>query len=131
VSTIVVADDNPLNFELARDVLQSAGHEVLSAKDGTQAIDSVRSLQVDLVLLELRLPNADGLQVLNTIRTDPVLRQIRVLVVSADPTSGVREWVIRAGADGYLAKPFKVKELVREVERLLQLTPELSVGLSP
>jgi DNA-binding response OmpR family regulator len=43
----------------------------------------------------------------------------------------VREWVIRAGADGYLAKPFKVKELVREVERLLQLTPELSVGLSP
>lgn len=127
----MVADDNPLNFELARDVLRAAGHEVLSAKDGTQAIDSVRSLQVDLVLLELRLPNADGLQVLNTIRTDPVLRQIRVLVVSADPTSGVREWVIRAGADGYLAKPFKVKELVREVERLLQLTPELSVGLSP
>lgn len=124
MSSILVAEDNPLNFELARDVLQRDGHTIHWARDGVEAIDRLRSLYVDLVLLDLHLPTIDGMQVLYTIRADPALRGMRVLVVSADAMPGVREWVLREGADAFLAKPFKVKELVSEVGHLLSRSTE-------
>jgi CheY-like chemotaxis protein len=120
VASILVAEDNPLNFELVRDVLQSTGHTINWAKDGAETLDRLRSLHVDLLLLDLHLPGIDGMGVLATIRKDRDLRRLPVLVISADAMAGVSESVLNEGADAYLAKPFKVKELIRQVEYLLR-----------
>ena len=119
MASILVAEDNPLNFELVRDVLQSTGHTISWARDGAEALERLRSLHVDLLLLDLHLPGVDGMEVLATIRKDRDLRRLPVLVISADAMAGVSESVLNEGADAYLAKPFKVKELIRQVEYLL------------
>jgi len=126
VASILVAEDNPLNFELVRDVLQSTGHAINWARDGAEALERVRSLHVDLLLLDLHLPGVDGMEVLTTIRGDRRLKRLPVLVISADAMTGVSEWVLRSGADSYLAKPFKVKDLIQRVEDLLQTAGAVS-----
>jgi CheY-like chemotaxis protein len=122
----MVAEDNPLNYELVRDVLQTTGHAIHWARDGGEALDRLRSHHVDILLLDLHLPGVDGMEVLTTLRADAGLNGLRVLVISADAMNGVREWVLDAGADAYLAKPFKVKDLLDHVDRLLRRSAAVS-----
>ena len=126
MASILYAEDNPLNFELVRDVLQATGHTINWAKDGSEALDRLHSHHIDLLLLDLHLPGVDGMEVLGSIRRDRVLNRLPVLVISADAMAGVSEWVLSGGADGYLAKPFKVKDLIQRVEYLLSSASAVS-----
>ena len=119
MAEILVAEDNPLNFELVRDILEADGHAVSWAKDGEEAVDEAHRQPFDLVLLDLHMPRLDGLQVLEAIRSDEKLRLVKVVVVSADAMGGVAEVVLGAGADGYLTKPLEIHTLLAEVERQL------------
>jgi CheY-like chemotaxis protein len=120
VASILYAEDNPLNFELVRDVLQATGHAIHWAKDGAEALDRLKALHIDLLLLDLHLPGVDGMEVLSAVRKDRALSRLPVLVITADAMAGVSEWVLKEGADRYLAKPFKVKDLIQHVEYLLR-----------
>lgn len=126
MASILVAEDNALNFELVRDVLQATGHVINWSRDGSETLDRLRSLHVDLLLLDLHLPGIDGMEVLTTVRNDRFYGHLPVLVISADAMAGVGDWVLSRGADGYLAKPFKVKDLIRQVEYLLRSESAIS-----
>jgi adenylate cyclase len=103
---ILVVDDDPLNRSILRRGLERQGHGVTTAEDGLEALAAMRAGEVDLVLLDIVMPNLDGFGVLDAMKADPALRDIPVIMISAvdDHESVIR--CIEAGAEDHLPKPF-------------------------
>ena len=115
--TILVVDDEPKIARLARDYLEHAGYAVLTAGDGTSAVQSVRTRHPDLVVLDLGLPGLDGLGVLRAIRTSG---STPVVVLTARDTELDKLLGLELGADDYVTKPFSPRELVARVRPVLR-----------
>jgi len=105
-SRILVVDDNASNRELLKRRLERQGHSVALAENGSRSLEMLREAPFDLILLDLLMPDISGFDVLSILKSDPALRDIPVIVISAlnEIDSIVR--CIQAGADDYLAKPF-------------------------
>ena len=116
LADVLVAEDNPLNFELVRDLLDARGHAVEWARDGEEALRLARTGRFDLLLLDLHMPRLDGLEVIRAIRAEPPERPLKVIALTADAMVGVREDLFAAGVDGYLSKPLDLGALIREME---------------
>jgi CheY-like chemotaxis protein len=116
LADVLVAEDNPLNFELVRDLLDARGHSVEWARDGEEALRLARTGRFDLLLLDLHMPRLDGLEVIRAIRAEPPDRPLKVIALTADAMVGVREDLFAAGVDGYLSKPLDLGALIREME---------------
>jgi len=115
-SRVLVAEDNPLNFELVRDLLDARGHEVEWARDGEEALRLASTGRFQLLLLDLHMPKLDGLEVVRAVRANPPPEPLKVIALTADAMVGVREDLFQAGVDGYLSKPLELAALVREME---------------
>jgi two-component system cell cycle response regulator DivK len=116
---ILVAEDNEINFELVRDLLEVDGHIVQWARDGIQALHALKADHFDLLLLDLHLPRLSGTDLLRSLRAEEATKYLRVIVLTADAMVGTQEAVRAAGADGFLTKPFDVSTFRRTVEDLL------------
>jgi adenylate cyclase len=103
---ILAVDDSADNRELLSRYLTRAGHEVLTASNGSQALDTLSVHEVDLVLLDLIMPGMDGSEVLNQIKANPAWRATPVIVISGQQDMDGIISCIEAGADDYLFKPF-------------------------
>jgi len=114
---ILVVEDNELNMKLFRDVLVAKGFRALEATTGGEAIDLAVEQTPDLVLMDIQLPDADGVDVLRRLRTDDRTAAIPVLAVTAQAMQGDRERFLAAGFDGYVSKPLHVGELIDTVRR--------------
>jgi two-component system, cell cycle response regulator DivK len=119
MSTILVAEDNLVNRELMREILESRGHEVIEACDGQEALDKLEQSSPDLVLLDIQMPVLDGYAVLQKIRGNNRFAALRVLAVTAYAMHGNREQVLAAGFDGYLSKPIDIAVLTKELREFL------------
>jgi putative two-component system response regulator len=128
MATILVADDNWANLELLSGLLQVEGYEVLSVVDGGQALEVIRSRPVDLILLDVRMPELDGFEVCRQVKSSSDTRLIPVVLVTASTAGRDRIEGIECGADDFLNKPINREELlarVRSLLRLKQFTDEL------
>ena len=114
---ILVVDDEPKIVKLARDYLEQAGFRVASADNGTTAIASARRERPDLVVLDLRLPDMDGLDVCRTLRRD---FDVSIIMLTARDTEADRLIGLELGADDYVTKPFSPRELVARVRAVLR-----------
>ena len=103
---ILVVDDNPSNRELLSRRLTREGHEVLTAADGREGLETLRGRAFDLVLLDVLMPERSGAEVLQELKADPELRHIPVLMISALDEMDTVIRCIELGAEDYLAKPF-------------------------
>ena len=105
--TILIVDDEPFNIDYLEQELEELDYSIITARDGRKALDQVRSEQPDLILLDIMMPVMDGFAVLSELKTDPFLRHIPVIVISAvnDLQSVVKG--IKLGAEDYLSKPFE------------------------
>ena len=112
---ILVVEDNELNMKLFRDVLLATGYRALEATTGGEAVDLAVEHAPDLVLRDIQLPDADGVDVLRRLRTDDRTAAIPVLAVTAQAMRGDRERFLAAGFDGYVSKPVNVAELIGTV----------------
>lgn len=112
---VLVVDDDPLNRKLARDVLRAAGFDTLEAARGQEALALARERLPDVVLLDLRLPDLDGIETLRRLKADPAAGGIPVVALTA--VAGARDALLHAGFDGYLEKPIDVEALPAEVRR--------------
>lgn len=122
-ANILVVEDDPGTDRFLCDTLQRAGHRVARAATGAAAIDAMGRSPVDLVILDLGLPDIDGMDVLRTVRQWDQMPLI--LVVSARGQEMDKVSALRAGADDYLAKPFGAQELLARVEaRLRRHSPD-------
>jgi putative two-component system response regulator len=126
--TILVADDNWSNLDLLSGLLQVEGYEVLCVVDGKQALQTLRSRPIDIILLDVRMPEQDGFAVCREVKSNPDTRLIPVVLVTASTASADRIEGIECGADDFLSKPVNREELlarVRSLLRLKQFTDEL------
>lgn len=114
--TVVYIEDNYHNRRLVRKILIASGYRVVEAEDGLSGLAMVRELVPPMVLLDIGLPDIDGLEVVRQIRADAALAHIPVIAISASAMRGDRELFIAAGCDDYLAKPIKVAELLQLVD---------------
>ncbi len=117
--SILVVDDNELNLKLAREVLTALGYEVRVAVRGEQAVEVARTQRVALVLLDMQLPDIDGLEVLKRLRSLPETRDLPVVAMTALAMAGDRERFLTAGCDGYIQKPISLRTFPSEVKRYL------------
>ena len=113
---ILVVEDNARNMKLLRDVLQATGYRTLEASTGAQAL-ALAGEHPALILMDVRLPDMDGVEALRRLRLDPRTADIPVLAVTAQAMKGDRERFTEAGFDGYLSKPVDVDELLATVAR--------------
>jgi two-component system cell cycle response regulator DivK len=113
---ILVVEDNEKNLKLFRDVLQAMGYRTLEAATGGQALELAARHGPDLVLMDIQLPDVDGVEALDRLRADERTASIPVLAVTAQAMRGDCERFLRAGFDAYLSKPVDISELVSVVE---------------
>jgi two-component system, cell cycle response regulator DivK len=114
---ILVVDDDEKNMKLFRDILQATGYRTLEASTGGDAVRLAGENAPSLVLMDIRLPDIDGLEALRRLRANEGTASIPVLAVTAQAMKGDRERFIAAGFDGYLSKPVDVDELLDYVSR--------------
>jgi len=117
MKTILVVDDEPKIIDLARDYLEHAGFAVLTAVDGQAALALARTRSPDLVVLDLGIPQPDGLDVIRAIRRDS---NLPIVVLSARDDELDKLIGLELGADDYITKPFSPRELVARVKAVLR-----------
>jgi CheY-like chemotaxis protein len=124
MTTVLVAEDNPVNCELLRELLEARGYNVIEAQDGQEALRMIEQAHPDIVLLDIGMPVLDGFAVIRKIRENPGLPALPVLAVTAYAMQGDRESVLNAGFDGYVSKPINARDLATEIERLLRIAED-------
>ena len=117
---ILAVDDTPENLEILRIRLEANGYEVLLAADGEEGLAAARSVEPDLILLDIMMPKRDGISVVRELKGDPALKSIPVILVTAK--SDTRDVIegLDAGGDDYLAKPFDHSALLARVRSMLR-----------
>ncbi len=123
---ILVVDDEPDALELIEFNLRGAGFDVLTASDGAEALKKAKQTLPALVLLDLMLPEVDGLEVCKLLRRDPATASVPIIMVTAKAAEIDRVLGLELGADDYVTKPFSPRELVLRVKGVLrrQQAPE-------
>ena len=117
---ILVVDDEPDAVDLVQFNLKNAGYDVVSAADGAEALAMARKFSPDLVLLDVMLPEIDGLDVCKMLRRDPATAGVPIILLTAKAGEIDRVLGLEPGADDYVTKPFSPRELVLRVKNLLQ-----------
>ena len=117
---ILVVDDEPDAVELLEVNLKGAGYEVVSAHDGEEALTKARMTLPDLIILDLMLPEVDGMEVCKILRRDQKTAGIPIIMLTAKAAEIDRVLGLELGADDYVTKPFSPRELVLRVKRLLR-----------
>jgi two-component system, cell cycle response regulator DivK len=119
MSSILIVEDNAMNMKLARDVLEAKGYRVLTASNGTDGVRVAREEIPDLILMDIQLPDLDGIEAFTRIRQDPKTAGIRVVAFTASVTKSDRSRVDLAGFDGFVSKPMQLKPFLATIQGLL------------
>lgn len=115
---ILIVEDNEKNLKLVRDLLQFKGYRTLEASSAAQGIALAGEHNPDLVLMDIQLPDLDGISALGRLRADPTTAPLRVVALTAFAMKDDRERFLQAGFDGYLVKPISVREFPDQIRRL-------------
>ena len=119
MSRILIADDEEMNREVLRELLEANGHEVREATDGAGAFESACSEPPNLILMDIRMPQMDGYATLAKLRANPSTAGIPVVAVTAFAMGSDRQRTQAAGFDAYVSKPVDFQLLLRTIRQLL------------
>ena len=117
---ILVIEDSPVNMALTVAILENAGHAVLQADHAVEGIEIARREQPDLVLMDIQLPDLDGLAATRMLKSDPRTATLPVIALTAFAMKGDEDETRAAGCDGYVTKPIRYKQFLAEVEAVLR-----------
>ena len=122
MACILLVEDNEKNLKLLRDLLRHHGHDVLEAPNGLQGLALALGPQrPDLVLLDIQLPDIDGITVLRRLRENPGLDSVPVLAISASVMPEEQHRITASGFDAFVAKPISLKPFLATVDHFLAL----------
>lgn len=116
---ILIIEDNVLNLELARDLLEATGFSVCSAPTAEEGLRMTRELLPDLVLMDFGLPGMDGLSATKELKANPATCHVPVVGLSAHAMKGDEEIALKAGCDGYLTKPINTRTFIETINRFI------------
>ncbi len=117
--TVLVVEDSPTEQAMIADCLYEAGYSVVLAGDGDEVREKIRSIAVDLVVLDLILPRVNGYEVCRSLRNDPQTQHIPIVMLTQRSSAPEEFYGRRLGADGYLKKPLNPDLLLAEINRLV------------
>jgi CheY-like chemotaxis protein len=119
MAKILLVEDNDMNRDMLSRRLTKRGYEVSIALDGVEGVSLTRSLNPDLVLMDMSLPVKDGWAATSEIKADPATKSIPVIGLSAHAMSGDRDKALQAGCDDYDTKPVELDRLLSKIEALI------------
>jgi two-component system cell cycle response regulator DivK len=116
---VLIVEDNDKNLKLARDVLRFAGYRTIEATDGETGVRLAAEHSPAIILMDIQLPGIDGITALERIRADARTAEIPAVALTASVMTGDRERFVKAGFDGFIAKPIDVSSFPRQVGELI------------
>ena len=116
---ILVVDDEPNIVRSLTFVLNKGGYDVSFARDGEQAMTMIRDSKPNILILDVMMPNKSGYEVCNEIKSDPDLRDIHIVMLTAKGQDDDRETALSQGADEYISKPFSPIKILARVKEIL------------
>lgn len=119
IGHILIVDDNSTNLQLAEFLLRAAGFSVTTATDAQEGIRKATTASPDLILMDVQMPNMDGLTATRQIKSDATISHIPVVALTAHAMQGDKERCLEAGCVGYIIKPIKTAEFARTVAEYL------------
>ena len=119
MKTILIVEDNEKNMKLARDILRAKGYATLEAVNGLDGVKLALAHKPDLVLMDIQLPDINGIEAFERIRANAETAKVPVIAFTASVTTGDRSRIGDAGFDGFLGKPINLKEFLETVRRTL------------
>lgn len=119
MARVMIVDDSPTDVLNLRKMLTRAGHTVIEASSGSDALPLIRSERPDCVVMDVVMPGMNGFQATRTLSRDPVTAGIPVIVCSSKSQEADRIWALRQGAREYLVKPVKESELIAMIRSVL------------
>jgi two-component system phosphate regulon response regulator PhoB len=117
---ILVVEDEPDIMRILVNALTAVGYQVVPAYGGEDAIRKIKAQKFDLILTDLSMPKVSGVTVIQAIKSDPATQHVPVLAVTAHVWDGIAQSAGQVGCDGYISKPFTMKQLVQEVAKHLK-----------
>lgn len=120
---ILVVDDNDLNLELMRDLLEGEGYRVRVAMDANDAISVLHDFRPRLIFMDIQLPGMDGLTLTRMLKSNPSMRDIRIVGLTGYAMAGDEQRLLAAGCDGYLPKPIDTSRLPGVISSMLSPPP--------
>jgi CheY-like chemotaxis protein len=132
---VLLVDDTPDNLEIARIALQVRGATVHVCKESPKALALLETIQPDVILLDIRMPDMDGWKVLEQIRNHPKHKDLPVIAITAYAMEKDRQQILTGGFDGYISKPFSVLTIADEIRTWMNManqkkTDELKVVIA-
>jgi len=118
--TVLIVDDEPDNLGVAQKVLLFNGADVHIARNGLEGLTILNDITPTFILLDLSMPEMDGWEMFEKVRTMPNLLTVPVIALTAHAMAGDKERVLEAGFDGYISKPFRINTLLDEIQKCLR-----------
>jgi len=119
MATILTADDTATMRQMISFTLSSAGHQVMQASDGTEALALARTRKFDLVIADINMPNMDGISLVKSLRELPDYKFTPILMLTTESQAEKRQEGRSAGATGWIVKPFNPEQLLTIVKKVL------------
>jgi len=119
MKTILIVEDNEKNMKLVRDILRHNGHETIEAPTGGEGVRLASEKKPDLILMDIQLPDIDGIEALRRIRQDATLDAVAVIAVSASVMPDDQQKIVTSGFDAFVTKPINLKQFLDTVKRFL------------
>ncbi len=119
MAKILIADDSKTEMAFLLDALKGTGHEIVTAVDGTEAEEKVKSESFDLIILDVVMPNKNGFQVCRTLKKDPIYKDIPIILTTSKSGDSDKFWGKKQGADEYITKPYEPVEILLAVKKYL------------
>jgi two-component system cell cycle response regulator DivK len=117
--TILLVEDDFMNMKLAQHVLESEGYTVVKATTGQEALQQISNTYPDLILMDIQLPDIDGMTLVRIIRAKDTTRETTILALTACAMKGDREKILKTGYNDYISKPISVEKFISTVRRYL------------
>ena len=117
---VLLVEDDFMHMRLAQHVLEVEGYTVVTAATAQEALEQIESILPDLILMDVQLPDMDGMTVVRILRENAITRDTAILALTAYAMKGDRERLLQMGCNGYISKPIDVQEFVNTVRRFLE-----------
>jgi two-component system cell cycle response regulator DivK len=121
MKTILIVEDNEKNMKLVRDILRHNGHATIEATTGDEGVRLAIEKKPDLILMDIQLPDIDGIEALSRIRKETSLDTVAVIAVSASVMPDDQQKIVTSGFDAFVTKPINLKQFLETVKRFLAL----------
>ena len=123
MARILIVDDSPSQLMGIRRIVESLGHEALTAEDGAAGVEAAKRELPDLILMDVVMPNLNGFQATRSITRDPATKHIPVILVTTKDQETDKVWGMRQGARAYITKPFSDVELSETISKAIATEP--------